>query len=52
MRIVAVVSVLGLLLPLFSHFLAGSNNTLAWLIDLASPDRCGGHWQRPHGSGR
>ena len=39
MRIVAVVSVLGLLLPLFSHLLAGSNNTLTWLIDLAS------HWQ-------
>ena len=39
MRISALLCVLGLLLPLLSHFLAGSNNALSWLIDLAS------HWQ-------
>ena len=39
MRIFAVVCVLGLLSRLFSHFLVGSENALAWLVDLAS------HWQ-------
>ncbi|MBU2296374.1 MAG: endonuclease/exonuclease/phosphatase family protein [Gammaproteobacteria bacterium] len=35
----ALLCLLGLLLPLLSHLLAGSAGTLAWLIDLAS------HWQ-------
>ena len=35
----ALLCVLGLLLPLLSHLLAGVAGTLAWLIDLAS------HWQ-------
>lgn len=39
LRAIAVLSVLGLALPLVSHVLAASDGTVAWLIDLAA------HWQ-------
>lgn len=39
MQALALLSVLGLLLPLPSHLLAASSSALAWLLDLAS------HWQ-------
>ncbi|GAB2893673.1 endonuclease/exonuclease/phosphatase family protein [Uliginosibacterium flavum] len=38
-RVLALLCLVGLLLPLASHLLAASDSTLAWLIDLAC------HWQ-------